>query len=58
MNNGRQQPSGGGTSRMTRECQVRIAIAVRNVSGQRRWSKLGEWLRPRPPASRQIGMAG
>ena len=24
MNNGRRQPSGGGTSRMTRECQVRI----------------------------------
>jgi exodeoxyribonuclease V alpha subunit len=22
-----------------------IAIAVRNVSGGRRWSKLGEWLR-------------
>jgi hypothetical protein len=24
MFNGRRQPSGGGTSRMTRECQVRI----------------------------------
>jgi hypothetical protein len=24
MNNGRRQPSRGGTSRMTRECQVRI----------------------------------
>jgi exodeoxyribonuclease V alpha subunit len=23
-----------------------IAIAVRNVSGRRGWSKLGEWLRP------------
>src|ERR1022692_2233755 len=23
-----------------------VAIAVRNVSGRRRWSKLGEWLRP------------
>jgi exodeoxyribonuclease V alpha subunit len=23
-----------------------IAIAVRNVSGRRRWSKLSEWLRP------------
>src|SRR5438067_6408324 len=34
-----------------------VAIAVRNVSGRRRWSKLGEWLRPRPPASRRIGMA-
>jgi exodeoxyribonuclease V alpha subunit len=28
-----------------------VAIAVRNVSGRRRWSKLGEWLRPRPPVS-------
>ena len=35
-----------------------IAIAVRNVSGRRRWSKLQEWLRPDPPASRRIGMAG
>jgi hypothetical protein len=35
-----------------------VAIAVRNVSGRRRWSKLGEWLRPGPPLSRQIGMAG
>jgi exodeoxyribonuclease V alpha subunit len=25
-----------------------IAIAVRNVSGRRRWSKLGEWLNPAP----------
>jgi exodeoxyribonuclease V alpha subunit len=24
-----------------------VAIAVRNVSGRQRWSKLGEWLRPR-----------
>jgi hypothetical protein len=23
-----------------------VATAVRNVSGRRRWSKLGEWLRP------------
>ena len=23
-----------------------IAIAVRNISGRRRWSKLAEWLRP------------
>src|SRR5881227_1169395 len=30
-----------------------VAIAVRNVSGRRRWSKLGEWLRPGPPASRR-----
>jgi exodeoxyribonuclease V alpha subunit len=35
-----------------------IAIAVRNVSGRRRWSKLGEWLRFRPPVSQQLGMAG
>jgi exodeoxyribonuclease V alpha subunit len=33
-----------------------IAIAVRNVSGRRRWSKLAEWLRPKSPVSRQIGM--
>src|SRR3977135_1356620 len=25
-----------------------VAIAVRNVSGRRRWSKLNEWLRPTP----------
>src|SRR3990170_6743465 len=31
-----------------------VAIAVRNVSGRRRWSKLREWLRPVIPAS---GMA-
>jgi exodeoxyribonuclease V alpha subunit len=35
-----------------------VAIAVRNVSGLRRWSKLEEWLRPRPPPWQQIGMAG
>jgi exodeoxyribonuclease V alpha subunit len=30
-----------------------IAVAVHNVSGRRRWSKLQEWLRPgRPPHSR------
>jgi exodeoxyribonuclease V alpha subunit len=34
-----------------------VAIAVRNVSGRRRWSKLGEWLHPGPPASRRIGRA-
>ena len=27
-----------------------VAIAVRNISGRRRWSKLSEWLRPGPPA--------
>jgi len=35
-----------------------VAIAVRNVSGRRRWSKLGEWLRPRAPLSRQVGVLG
>lgn len=35
-----------------------IAIAVRNVSGRRRWSKLGEWLHSNAPVSRQIGMTG
>jgi exodeoxyribonuclease V alpha subunit len=34
-----------------------VAIAVRNVSGRQRWSKLGEWLRPGPPVSREFGMA-
>ena len=34
-----------------------VAIAVRNVSGRRRWSKLSEWLRPKPPVPRQFGMA-
>ena len=35
-----------------------VAIAVRNVSGRRRWSKLQEWLRPGPLLAQQIGMAG
>jgi exodeoxyribonuclease V alpha subunit len=35
-----------------------VAIAVRNVSGRRRWSKLQDWLRPGPPLAQQIGMAG
>ena len=35
-----------------------VAIAVRNISGRRRWSKLAEWLRPGPPVSRHVGMAG
>jgi exodeoxyribonuclease V alpha subunit len=30
-----------------------VAIAVRNVSGRRRWSKLAEWLRPGPPVSQR-----
>jgi exodeoxyribonuclease V alpha subunit len=34
-----------------------VAIAVRNVLGRRRWSKLAEWLQPGPPGSRRIGMA-
>src|SRR5207253_8498843 len=34
-----------------------VAIAVRNVSGRRRWSKLSEWLRPGTPLSRRIGAA-
>jgi exodeoxyribonuclease V alpha subunit len=34
-----------------------VAIAVRNVSGRRRWSKLQEWLRPNPTLARQIGVA-
>jgi exodeoxyribonuclease V alpha subunit len=35
-----------------------VAIAVRNVSGRKRWSKLGEWLRPRAPLSRPMGLLG
>jgi exodeoxyribonuclease V alpha subunit len=31
-----------------------VAIAVRNVSGRRRWSKLQEWLRPKASLSRQM----
>jgi exodeoxyribonuclease V alpha subunit len=34
-----------------------VAIAVRNVSGRRRWSKLKEWLRP-AAQSRQSQLAG
>ena len=34
-----------------------VAIAVRNVSGRRRWSKLDERLRQRPPLAREFGMA-
>jgi len=33
-----------------------IAIAVRNVSGRRRWSKLAEWLRSKSAVARQFGM--
>ncbi|MGA7230586.1 MAG: ATP-binding domain-containing protein, partial [Xanthobacteraceae bacterium] len=32
-----------------------VAIAVRNVSGRRRWSKLQEWLSPGPSLSQPIG---
>ena len=35
-----------------------IAIAVRNVSGRQRWSKLGEWLRFDAPISAQIRPTG
>ena len=35
-----------------------VAIAVRNVSGRRRWSKLAEWLRPSPPATQRTAMTG
>jgi exodeoxyribonuclease V alpha subunit len=34
-----------------------VAIAVRNVSGRRRWSKLREWLRFNSSLSQQIGVA-
>ena len=32
-----------------------VAIAVRNVSGRRRWSKLGEWLAPKSADRRRVG---
>jgi ATP-dependent exoDNAse (exonuclease V) alpha subunit len=35
-----------------------VAIAVRNASGRRRWSKLTEWLRPYSPVSRRTGVRG
>jgi exodeoxyribonuclease V alpha subunit len=35
-----------------------VAIAIRNASSRRRWSKLAEWLHLGPPISRQVGMAG
>jgi exodeoxyribonuclease V alpha subunit len=28
-----------------------VAIAIRNISGRRRWSKLSEWLHPSEPRS-------
>lgn len=34
-----------------------IAIAVRNMSGRRRWSKLAEWLNPRMSHLKPIGIA-
>jgi hypothetical protein len=34
-----------------------VAIAVRNVSSRRRWSKLTDWLRPGSPALRKIRVA-
>jgi exodeoxyribonuclease V alpha subunit len=33
-----------------------VAIAVRNVTGRRRWAKLQEWLRPGSTLSPQIGI--
>ena len=33
-----------------------VAIAVRNVSGRKRWSKLSEWLRPNPCAPSANGV--
>src|SRR5215216_7645799 len=33
-----------------------IAVAVRNISGRRRWSKLAEWLRVAQPVSQRIGV--
>jgi exodeoxyribonuclease V alpha subunit len=35
-----------------------VAIAVRNISGRRRWSKLQEWLGSCIPLARKIGGAG
>jgi exodeoxyribonuclease V alpha subunit len=35
-----------------------IAIAVRNVSGRRRWSKLAEWLRPSSSTTQRTAMTG
>ena len=35
-----------------------VAIAVHNISGRRRWSKLGEWLRAGASPVRQLGAAG
>ena len=32
-----------------------VAIAVRNVSGRRRWSKLAEWLCPGPSICGELG---
>jgi hypothetical protein len=36
----------------------RELVTVVGHAARRRWSKLGEWLRPRAPVSRQVGMAG
>ncbi len=35
-----------------------VAIAVRNVSGRRRWSKLAEWLRPLPSTTLRTATTG
>jgi hypothetical protein len=42
MFNGRRQPSGGGTSRMTRECQVRFCEATRKAQNEHMFSDLPE----------------
>jgi hypothetical protein len=40
-----------------RAASILAACQARNVSGRRRCSKLSEWLRPKPPVSRQFGTA-
>jgi exodeoxyribonuclease V alpha subunit len=35
-----------------------VVIAVRNISGRKRWSKLGEWLRPNLSLPRPMGLLG
>jgi hypothetical protein len=47
----------GVDSRVDRRKQA-VAIAVRNISGRRRWSKLAEWLRTGTLDTRRSGMAG
>ena len=35
-----------------------VAIAVKNIAGRRRWSKLNEWLMPDAPGLTAISTAG